>query len=78
MEELAGCFDLERVDPANALVRHVNWITLETDEALLDEVVSLAAGDEVRAGLEAHEAGVAAEQCVHRGRVSVASAEDEP
>ena len=32
MEELAGCFDLQRVDPANALVRHVNWITLETDE----------------------------------------------
>lgn len=32
MEELAGCFDLERVDPANALVRHVNWITLETAE----------------------------------------------
>lgn len=32
MEELAGCFDLERVDPANPLVRHVNWITLETDE----------------------------------------------
>jgi len=32
MEELAGCFDLERVDPANPLVRHVNWITLETEE----------------------------------------------
>jgi len=32
MEELAGCFDLERVDPANPLVRHVNWITLESDE----------------------------------------------
>jgi hypothetical protein len=32
MEELAGCFDLERVDPANPLVRHVNWITLETQE----------------------------------------------
>ena len=32
MEELAGCFELERVDPANALVRHVNWITLESEE----------------------------------------------
>jgi hypothetical protein len=32
MEELAGCFELERVDPTNPLVRQVNWITLETDE----------------------------------------------
>jgi hypothetical protein len=32
MEELAGCFELERVDTRNPLVRHVNWITLETDE----------------------------------------------
>jgi hypothetical protein len=32
MEELATCFELERVDPANALVREVNWITLESDE----------------------------------------------
>jgi hypothetical protein len=32
MEELAHCFDLERVDPANPLVRHVNWITLESEE----------------------------------------------
>jgi hypothetical protein len=32
MEELAGCFDLDRVDPADPLVRRVDWITLETDE----------------------------------------------
>jgi hypothetical protein len=32
MEELAGCFDLQRVDPADPLVRHVDWVTLETDE----------------------------------------------
>ena len=32
MEELAACFDLQRVDKANPLVRDVNWITLETDE----------------------------------------------
>lgn len=32
MEELAGCFDLERVDPADPLVRRVNWITLESEE----------------------------------------------
>jgi hypothetical protein len=32
MEHLAECFHLERVDPANPLVRHVNWVTLETEE----------------------------------------------
>jgi hypothetical protein len=32
MEELAGCFELERVESADPLVRHVNWITLESDE----------------------------------------------
>jgi GNAT superfamily N-acetyltransferase len=32
MEELAASFDLERVDPANPLVRHVNWVTLESEE----------------------------------------------
>jgi hypothetical protein len=32
MEELAGCFELERTDAADPLVRNVNWITLETEE----------------------------------------------
>jgi hypothetical protein len=32
MEELADTFGLERVDPDNAMVRRVNWITLETAE----------------------------------------------
>lgn len=32
MEHLAESFHLERVDPANPLVRHVNWVTLETEE----------------------------------------------
>lgn len=32
MEELAGCFALERIEGANPLVRHVNWITLESEE----------------------------------------------
>jgi hypothetical protein len=32
MEELAGCFDLQRIDPANPLLRKVDWVTLETTE----------------------------------------------
>jgi hypothetical protein len=32
MEELAGCFDLQRVDAGDPLVRHVHWVTLETEE----------------------------------------------
>ena len=32
MLELAESFHLEKVDPANPLVRHVDWITLETKE----------------------------------------------
>jgi hypothetical protein len=32
MEELAESFHLERVDTQNPLVRHVNWVTLESEE----------------------------------------------
>jgi hypothetical protein len=32
MEHLAHTFHLDRVDPANPLVRQVNWVTLESDE----------------------------------------------
>lgn len=32
MEELAGCFHLDRVDPSDPLVRRVDWITLESEE----------------------------------------------
>jgi hypothetical protein len=32
LEELATSFSLKRVDPANPLVRRVDWITLETPE----------------------------------------------
>jgi hypothetical protein len=32
MEELADTFGLERVDPANAMVRRVDWITRETEQ----------------------------------------------
>lgn len=32
MEELAAIFHLERVDDSNPLLRHVNWVTMETEE----------------------------------------------
>jgi hypothetical protein len=32
MEELAGAFELDRIDPANPLLRRVDWVTLETPE----------------------------------------------
>jgi len=32
MEQLAASFHLQRVDPANPLVREVNWVTLESEE----------------------------------------------
>lgn len=32
MEELAATFHLDRVEPDNPLLRHVNWITMETEE----------------------------------------------
>jgi hypothetical protein len=42
----------------------------EADQALMDEVLALAAGEEVRAGLHAHEAAISVDQTVHRGRVT--------
>ena len=50
---------------------------VEADQPLLDQVVGLAAGDEVRARLQADEAGVAAEERVERGVVAVPGADDE-
>jgi hypothetical protein len=32
MEEMAAAFQLDRVDPANPLLRKVDWVTLETPE----------------------------------------------
>src|SRR3990172_11914945 len=50
---------------------------VEADQALLDEVVRLAAGDEVRARLQPDEAGVAAHERVERGAVAVPRPDDE-
>src|SRR6185369_3989005 len=51
---------------------------VEPDKAFLDEVVGLAAGDEVRARLQADETGVAAQQRVHRNGVPIPGPEREP
>src|SRR4051794_3335928 len=50
---------------------------VEADEALLDQVLRVAAGEEVRARLQAHEAGVAADERVHRDAVAVPGSQDE-
>src|SRR5438105_9354026 len=50
---------------------------VEADQALLDEVVRVAAGQEVGARLEPHEPGVAPDQDVERAAVPVPSAQHE-
>src|SRR5205823_8457138 len=50
---------------------------VEADQAFLDQVLRIAAGEELRAGGEADEAGVAANQSVERSLVAVPGADDE-
>ena len=50
---------------------------VEADQPLLQKVVVVAAGEEVRARLQAHEACVAADERVHRDSVAVPGLEDE-
>src|SRR5262249_38992524 len=50
---------------------------VETDEAFLQEIVVVAAGEEVRARLEADEPGVAAGQGIHRDLIPVFGFEDD-
>ena len=49
---------------------------VEADEALLDQVLRVAAGKEIGARLQAHERGVAAHQLVHRDARAVARLQD--
>src|SRR5438034_4576905 len=44
---------------------------VEPDQPLLDQILGLAAGKEIRAGLEPDEAGIAANERVERGAVAV-------
>ncbi len=50
---------------------------VEADEALLDQIVAVAAGEEVRRRLETHEAVVTADETVVRVRVSLLCKGDE-
>ena len=50
---------------------------VEADEPLLDQVVGIAPSEEVRARLEADEAGVAPDQRVERALVAVPRPDDE-
>ena len=50
---------------------------VEADEPLLDQVLRVAAGEEVGARLQPDERGVAADQLVHRHRAAVARLQDE-
>src|SRR5207253_7918250 len=50
---------------------------VEPDQALLDQVVAIAAGEEVRARLEPDEGRIAADQCIQRDAVAVAGLEHE-
>src|SRR6266540_2243838 len=50
---------------------------VEADQSLLDQVLGVAAGEEVRARLEPHESRVAADQEVERRAVAVARLQDE-
>src|SRR5581483_10036406 len=50
---------------------------VEPDQALLDQIVAVAADEEVRARLQPHERRVALDQRVERSLVAVASLEDE-
>jgi hypothetical protein len=50
---------------------------VQADQAFLDQVFGVAAGEEVRAGLEADEPGVPADQRVERNLVAVPRTDDE-
>ena len=50
---------------------------VEADQPFLDQVVGVAAGEEVRARLQPDEAGVAPDEVVHRAVVAVPRPDDE-
>src|SRR5438552_685992 len=50
---------------------------VQTDQALLNQVVGVAAGEEVRARLQPDEAGVAPDELVERNRIAVSCLEHE-
>src|SRR5579872_1137771 len=76
-DDLAGDAELREAPERRLLVgAKVPDGLVEADEALLDQVLRVAAGEEVRAGLQADEARVAAHQLVHRDAVTVPALHD--
>ncbi len=67
----------ERAERRLLVVSEVPHRFVEADQPLLDEILGVAAGQEVRAGLEADEAGIAADQLVEGLAVAVSCLDDE-
>src|SRR3954452_3725587 len=77
-DDLAGDAELREVAEARLAIGAVVADRLvQADEALLDEVVRVAAGEEVRRRLQADEAVVAADEPLVRGRIALLGEGDE-
>jgi hypothetical protein len=77
-DDLAGDAELREAAERRLLVgAEVAHRLVEADQALLQQIVGVAAGEEVRARLEADEAGVAANERVHGDAVAVPRLEHE-
>src|SRR5207302_7148848 len=77
-DDLAGYAELREAAKRGLLVgAEVAHGLEEPGQALLNEVLGIAADEEVRARLQADEAGVAADERVHRRPVAVPRADDE-
>src|SRR5262245_21601783 len=59
------------------VVAEVADCLVEADQPFLDEVLAVTAGEEVRARFQPDEAGVAADELIHRAVVTVARLDDE-
>jgi hypothetical protein len=67
----------ERAERRLLVVPEVAHSLVEADQPLLDQVLRVAAGEEVRARLEPHEARIAADQLVEGRPVAVPCSDDE-
>src|SRR5437764_15488631 len=77
-DDLAGHAELGEAPKRGLLVgAEIPNRLVEPDQALLDEVLRIAAGQEVRARLQSDEARVASDQRVERGAVAVSCAQHE-
>jgi hypothetical protein len=67
----------ERAERRLLVVTEVADGLVEPDQAFLDEILSVTAGEEVRARLQPDEAGVPPDEVIQRGAVAVARLDDE-